>query len=120
MPLEEAEGPLIWWSQHEFFFPIVTYLARTILGIPRNRIETKRVFSIIRILTSLRWCWLGAKNLDLLVLLIKNWLNDPTIRFYDKTSLANLDVFGEVEEDILDVIDFEFPNKVDDHLEECI
>jgi hypothetical protein len=29
-------------------------------------------------------------------------------------------VFGAVEEDILDVIDFDFPEKVDDHLEECI
>jgi hypothetical protein len=51
---------------------------------------------------------------------MKNWLDDPTTRFDDKTSLANLDVFGEVEEDKLDVIDFEFPNEVDDHLEECI
>jgi hypothetical protein len=29
-------------------------------------------------------------------------------------------VFGEVEEDVLDVIDFEFLDKVDDHVEECI
>jgi len=64
----------------------------------------------------LTWC----KELGLLVLLIKNWLDDPTTRFDDKTSLANLDVLGEVEEDILDVIDFEFPNEVDEHLEECI
>ncbi len=64
----------------------------------------------------LAWC----KELGLLVLLIKNWLDDPTIRFDDKTSLANLDVFGEVEEDVLDVIDSKFPNEVDEHLEECI
>jgi hypothetical protein len=55
--------------------------------------------------------------LDFLVLLIKNWPDDPTTRFDDKTSLAYLDVFGEVEEDVLDVIDFEFLDKVDDHLE---
>jgi hypothetical protein len=64
----------------------------------------------------LAWC----KELGLLVLLIKNWLDDPTTRFDDKTSLANLDVFGEVEEDVLDVIDSKFPNEVDEHLEECI
>jgi hypothetical protein len=58
--------------------------------------------------------------LDLLVLLIKNWLDDPTIGFDDKTSLADLDVFDEVEDDILDVIDSEFLDEVDDHLEECI
>jgi hypothetical protein len=58
--------------------------------------------------------------LDLLVLLIKNWLDDPTIGFDDKTSLADLDVFDEVEDDILDVIDFEFLDEVDHHLEEGI
>jgi hypothetical protein len=65
-------------------------------------------------------CQLGAKNLDFLVSLIKNWLNDPTTRFDDKLCLANLDMFGEVEEDILDVLDSEFPNEVDEHLDECI
>jgi hypothetical protein len=44
----------------------------------------------------------------------------PTTRFDDKTSLANLNVFGEVEEDILNVIDFEFLDKLDDHLKEYI
>jgi hypothetical protein len=68
----------------------------------------QKVFSIVGILASLRYCLFGAKNLDLLVLLIKNWLDDPTTRFDDETSLANLDVFGEVEEDILDVIDLSF------------
>jgi hypothetical protein len=47
-------------------------------------------------------------------------LDDPTTRFDDKTSLAYLDVFGEVEEDVLNVKDFEFLDKVDDHLKECI
>jgi hypothetical protein len=51
--------------------------------------------------------------------LIKNWPNHPTIGFDDKTSLADLDVFGEVDEDILDAIDFEFLDQVDD-IEECI
>jgi hypothetical protein len=58
--------------------------------------------------------------LDLLVLLIENWPYDPTIGFDDKRSLADLDLFGEVEEDIIDVIDFEFLDEIDDHLEECI
>jgi hypothetical protein len=50
--------------------------------------------------------------LDFLVLLIKNWQDDPATRFDDKTSLADLDVFGEVEEDILYVIDSEFLMKL--------
>ncbi len=74
----------------------------------------------MRIFIGLHRCQLGAENLDFLVLLIKNWLDDPTTRFDDKTSLAYLDVFGEVEEDVLNVKDFEFLDKVDDHLKECI
>ncbi len=89
------------------------------LGILGSQIEVEKVFSIARILTSLHWCRLGAKNLDLLVLLIKIGQTTPLLDFDDKTSLANLDVFGEVDEDILDVIDFEFLDQVDD-IEECI
>jgi hypothetical protein len=48
---------------------------KTILTMLASQIETKRVFSIARIFTCLRWCWLGVMNLDILILLIKNWLN---------------------------------------------
>jgi hypothetical protein len=61
---------------------------------------------------------LGAKNLDLLVLLIKNWPN--TSGFEEKIEVVHLGGFDEVEEHILDVIDFEFPHEVDGHVEECI
>ncbi len=96
------------------------YIQLEQLGILGSQIEVEKVFSIVRIPTCLHWYRLSAKNLDLLVLLIKNWLDDPTIGFDDKTSFAYIDVFGEVEEDILDVIDFEFLDEIDDHLEECI
>jgi hypothetical protein len=36
----------------------------------------------------------------------KNWLDDPTTSFDNKIGLVDLDGFGEVEEDILDIIDF--------------
>jgi hypothetical protein len=42
--------------------------------------------------------------LDLLVLLIKNWSDGPTTNFEDKIGFVDLDGFGEVKEDILDVI----------------
>lgn len=58
---------------------------------------------------------LGPKNLDLLVLLIKNWPNDPTIGFEAKGRLLkNVDEFGEVDENILDLLDAKFPNEVED------
>jgi len=60
-------------------------------------------------------CCLGPKNLDLLVLLIKNWPNDPTIGFEAKGRLLkNVDEFGEVDENILDLLDAKFPNEVED------
>jgi hypothetical protein len=77
MPLEEVENPLIWWSKHEGQFFIVPKLAKAILSIPSSQIKIERVFSIIGILTGLCRCHLGPKNLDVLVLMIKNWPNDP-------------------------------------------
>ncbi len=60
-------------------------------------------------------CCLGPKKLDLLVLLIKNWPNDPTIGFEAKGRLLkNVDEFGEVDENILDLLDAKFPNEVED------
>ncbi len=120
MPLEEAENPFFCGQSMKDNFPTYAYLTRIILSIHGNQIETDKVFSVVGIFTNLCWCRLGAKNLDLLVLLIKNWLDDPTTIFDDKASLVDLDVFGEVEEDILYVIDSKFPNEVDDYLKECI
>jgi len=64
----------------------------------------------------LAWC----KELGFPSFVDQELAKDPTTRFDDKTSLADLNVFSEVEEDILDAIDFEFLDKFDDHLEECI
>ncbi len=85
-----------------------------------SQIETKRMFSVTRILTSLRRCWLGSKNLDLLVFFIKNYHDDPTIGIDDKRWNVGVDGFGEVEEAILDVMDVEFLEEVQDHLEDCL
>ncbi len=35
------------------------------------------------------------KNLDLLILIIKNWLDDPTIIVEDKEGPKDVDGFGE-------------------------
>jgi len=44
--------------------------------------------------------------LDLLVLLIKNSLNDSTIGFEDKGGLEDVHGFGEAKKEILDVPSF--------------
>jgi hypothetical protein len=58
--------------------------------------------------------------LDLLVLLIKNWPNDPTIGFEAKKGPQDVDGFGETDEEILGLLDAEFPNEVEDHVKECV
>ena len=58
--------PLLWWKEHESRYQTVAFVARHFLGIPCNQIECERIFSIAGILTSLRRCGLGIKNLNAL------------------------------------------------------
>jgi hypothetical protein len=77
-----------------------------ILSILGNQIEIEIVFSITSILTCLWYYHCGSKNLYLLVLLIKNWPNDPIIGFEAKGgALKGVDEFGDIEEEILDFLD---------------
>ncbi len=53
--------------------------------------------------------------MDLLVFLIKNWFADPIINVEHKGRPKYVDGFGEdIKENILIVMDVEFPNKVED------
>jgi hypothetical protein len=58
-----------------------------------------------------------VNNLDLLVLLIKNWLDNLCVNIEDDGP-QDVDVFGDVKENLLNVLDMEFPNEVRDHVEE--
>ncbi len=108
--MEEVKDLLLWWLQHERHFLVVGYLTRIILRIPSDQIETKKVFSILGI----NQRWFGSKSLDLIVLLIKIWLNDPIVDVHDK---RYVDEFGEIETCILYFMDVKFPKEVDDHVE---
>ncbi len=88
-----------------------------ILGILGSQIEIEKVFFIVDNLTSLRHCKFGPKNLDLLILLIKNWLDDHTIGFEVKKGPQDVDDFGKVEEEILNLLDIKFLDGVEDHVE---
>jgi hypothetical protein len=99
-------------------FPTFAYLARGILGKLGSHIETKRIFFIMGILTCFCHCKLGLKNLDFLVLLIKNRHDDP-IGFEAKKGPQDVDEFGEVDEEIIDLLDAEFTNEVESHVEKC-
>ncbi len=114
-----VEDPFLWWSKHEGQFSTIVRLAKTILGIIGSQIERERVLSIAGILTCL--CRFGSKNLDLLVLLIKNWLDDPVVGFEaEGGSLKGMDEFGEAKEEILDLLDAIFPNEVEGYVEKCV
>jgi hypothetical protein len=96
-------------------------LARTILGIPSSHIEIERIYFIASILINLSHCHLDLKNLDLLVLLIKNWLDDPIVGFDAKGEPPkDVDDFGDTQEKILDLQDAKFFDEVDDCVEECV
>jgi hypothetical protein len=46
------------------------------LGIPGSQIETERIFSVVGILSNLRRSKIGIDNLDILVMIYKNWPHD--------------------------------------------
>ncbi len=73
-------NPFIRWAKHEQWFPNLTYVSRQVMGIVGSQIEIERIFSMVRVITSLKSCLLGIENLDKLVLIMKNWLHDPRFR----------------------------------------
>jgi len=50
--------PLAWWHIHEGHFLNMGFLVKQILGIVGSQIETKRVFSLASVLTTLKHCHL--------------------------------------------------------------
>jgi hypothetical protein len=56
--------------------------------------------------------------LDLLVPLIHNCHDDPTVGF--ETKRGPQDEFGKVEEEMLDMLDAKFHDAVADHIENCV
>jgi hypothetical protein len=71
-------------------FPTIGFCARQILGIVGSQIEIERIFSLTRILTSLKKCRLQSENLDKLIFVNKNWLNDPKINCKYPSTLVDL------------------------------
>jgi hypothetical protein len=68
-----------WWEQHESRFHAASFLAKQILRIVISQIDTKHIFSLAEILTSLKRCWLQSENLDILFFVSQNWPNDPRV-----------------------------------------
>jgi hypothetical protein len=79
------------------------------MGIVGSQIKTQRIFNMARVITGLKRCWLGIENLDKLVLIMKNWPDDP--RFGCKSGLKSFEEFlnfedGVVFENEILIVDF--------------
>jgi hypothetical protein len=61
-----------WWAKHEAMLLIVVFWACQILGIAGSQIHTKKIFSLIKILTNLKRCCLQRNFLKRLISMSKN------------------------------------------------
>jgi hypothetical protein len=78
---KEITCPLRWWEKHEMIFPTVGFLIQQILRIILgSQIETKRIFSLAKILIDLRSFLLKSTNLEKLIFTMnRNWPDDPRV-----------------------------------------
>jgi hypothetical protein len=87
-------NPLVWWKTHEGQFSNVGFLVKHVFGILGFQIEIEIVLSLIRVLRTLKRCYLQVQNLDKIITIINNWLDDPCQNF---TPYANLKDYLKVE-----------------------
>jgi len=78
------------------------------LGIIGSQIETKRIFSLVGTLTSLKRCWLQSKNLDKINFLNQNWPNDPKVGCNMSSTLVEFIEKDEIIEEELKEFEREF------------
>jgi hypothetical protein len=88
MDVKDIKCPLQWWDKHESVF-LVGFCVKQILRIIEFQIEMNKVFSLIKVLNSLKRC-LQSKNLDKMIFVNKNWLIDPNIGCKSRSSLVEL------------------------------
>jgi hypothetical protein len=100
IPVEEAASPLAWCKANATRFLTLAYLARQFLGIRGSQIETKRIFSVAGVLTSLCCCRLGLSNVNGLIMIYKNWHADA--RSACEPASTNVVEFLNKEHEILD------------------
>jgi hypothetical protein len=55
-----------------------------------SHIETKCVFNLVVVLTTLRCCRLHVKNLNPISTMMKNWYNDPHLNCLQHKDLINV------------------------------
>jgi hypothetical protein len=76
--LEEVKDLLLWWSKHEGQFSIIARLVKAILSIPSSEIKIENILGCMYFhKSSILLPW--SKNLNLLILFIKNMLMIPQL-----------------------------------------
>jgi len=59
---KDIKGPLKWWRKHNTMFSTIGFLISQILEIIDFQIETKRIFSLVKIFINLKRCHLQYKK----------------------------------------------------------
>ncbi len=72
---------------------------------------------IAKILIGLCRCWFGIPNLNQLVLISKNWPNDPHFSCQTFVRVKSLDDFVDVEVDFKNQIEEEFEDHLDHYVQ---
>ncbi len=67
----------------------MAFLANQIFCIPRSHIETKRVFSLVGMCTTLWQFRLQMENLDRIITIVKNWLDDPCVIYIPNKNMKD-------------------------------
>ncbi len=111
MDVKDIKNPFQWWEKHEFKFFKIGFLAKQILGIVDSQIEIECIFSLARVLTSLRRCRLQSENLDKLNFVGQNWPNDPRVGCNMPSTLVKFIEKDEIVEEKLEEFENEFENE---------
>ncbi len=82
-------------------FPTSHFFAWSIFNIVRSQIKTKRIFSLTKILINLRRCRLQIKKFTKLIIVSKNWPNDPTVGCKSPSnSIEFTKMSGDIEKEL--------------------
>ncbi len=99
-------NPLAWWHNHESQFPNIGLFAKQILGIPRSQIGIECVFNISSVLTMLKCCKLQVNFFNCIIIVVKNWPNDPYLNHSWHIDLMNFmevqNFIGQINYDVID------------------
>ncbi len=98
--MKDIKNLLQWWEKHEFRLHATGFLAKQILRIVSSQIETEYIFSLAKILTSLKRCWLQSEILDKLFLVSQNWPNDPRVGSNMPSTLVEFIEKDEIVEEL--------------------